>query len=144
MTTAGIFGLLATIALTKATVDSARTLHLDVLVNVLRSSARFFEVTPLGRILNRFSKDTDAIDNTLPRILAGLLYCVFKVVGTVLVIACSTPWTLTALVPIGVFYCLVQVLWIGLFLPGKIRLNVERLSRHCRSLYRVFICILEN
>ena len=132
MTTTGLFGLLAAVTLTKGTVDSARTLHLDLLFNVLRLSVKFFEITPLGRILNRFSKDTEAIDNALPKILSGFFYCVFKVAGTVLVIACSTPWTLTALVPIGVFYYLVQVLSIGPFFPGKIRPNIG-LSVHICS-----------
>ena len=124
MTTTGLFGLLAAVTLTKGTVGAAIELHLGVLVNILRSSVGFFEVTPLGRILNRFSKDTDAIDNALPQILSGFCYCFFKVAGTVLVIACSTPWTLTALMPIGIFYCLVQVLWICLLLAEKIRLYV--------------------
>ena len=119
MTITGLFGLLAAITLTKGTVDAARKLHLDLLFNVLRSSVRFFEVTPLGRILNRFSKDTEAIDNALPKILSGFFYCTFKVAGTVLVIACSTPWTMTTLVPIGVFYYLVQVLWISLCFSWK-------------------------
>ena len=119
MITTGLFGLLAAVTLTKGTVDAAIALHLAVLVNVLRSSVGFFDVTPLGRVLNRFSKDTDAIDNALPKILSGFCYCFFKVAGTVLVIACSTPWTLTALIPIGIFYCLVQVLWVGLLFCWK-------------------------
>ena len=44
------------------TVAASRTLHRDMTHTVLRAKIGWFESTPLGRILNRFSSDIRAID----------------------------------------------------------------------------------
>ena len=46
-------------------VTAARKLHNSLLHRVLHAPLRFFEVTPIGRILNRFSKDIESIDNSV-------------------------------------------------------------------------------
>lgn len=48
------------------TKNAAFTLHNALLSNILRQPARFFETTLTGRILARFSNDTDVIDVRLP------------------------------------------------------------------------------
>ena len=41
-------------------------MHKNLLDRVMRSPMSFFDTTPLGRIVNRFAKDIDVCDNTLP------------------------------------------------------------------------------
>ncbi len=53
-----------------------------MLSSVLRSPTSFFDTTPTGRILNRFSADIDKIDHMLIRMLEGLGGCVWFVAGT--------------------------------------------------------------
>jgi ABC-type multidrug transport system fused ATPase/permease subunit len=48
------------------TLNAANILHKKVLQNILRNPGQFFDTTPVGRILSRFSKDIDVLDNTLP------------------------------------------------------------------------------
>uniref|UniRef100_A0A8C7ZZ63 ABC-type glutathione-S-conjugate transporter n=1 Tax=Oryzias sinensis TaxID=183150 RepID=A0A8C7ZZ63_9TELE len=57
-----------------------RLLHMDLLVNVLRSPMAFFESTPSGNLLNRFVKEIDAIDCMVPEGLKMMLSYVFKLV----------------------------------------------------------------
>lgn len=52
-------------SLTKGVLGAAKNLHNKMLYNIFRSNMAFFDVTPLGRILNRFSKDIDVADNIL-------------------------------------------------------------------------------
>jgi ABC-type multidrug transport system fused ATPase/permease subunit len=45
---------------------ASRRLHEDLIKSVVRAPVRFFEVNPLGRVLNRFSKDLQSIDQEVP------------------------------------------------------------------------------
>lgn len=58
---------------------SAREMHGILIVNVLRWPMEIFDTTPLGRILNRFSKDVDVVDNALPAIFRFGLSMFFSV-----------------------------------------------------------------
>lgn len=46
-------------------IHAARTLHRSMLVRLLRAPMSFFDTTPVGRILNRFSQDMDMVDGEL-------------------------------------------------------------------------------
>ena len=62
-----IFVLLSTFALAIGGIFASKLLHNRMLENILRSPMSFFDTTPLGRILNRFSKDIYVIDEAIPR-----------------------------------------------------------------------------
>lgn len=88
--------------------NGARILHNRMLKSILRSTMEFFDSTPSGRIINRFSKDVDATERGIPESFRTLLRCFFNVFSTVLLISASTPMFLLALVPIAVFYVMIQ------------------------------------
>ena len=75
----------------------------------------FYDLTPVGRIINRFSKDVDVIDILVPKSLDNWTRCVVRVLSTLFIISYSTPIFLAALVPIGLLYYVVQVLKLKLF-----------------------------
>lgn len=54
---------------------SAKVMHNLLLHNILRVPLSFMDTTPIGRILSRFSKDVDAVDNKFTFILNDLLIC---------------------------------------------------------------------
>jgi ABC-type multidrug transport system fused ATPase/permease subunit len=61
------------------TLLAAKYLHAQMLSHVLTNPLSFFDTTPTGRILNRFSKDIDTLDNTIPHNIRAWLNCLFSV-----------------------------------------------------------------
>jgi len=88
---------------------AAKVLHHNMLVNVLRGPMTFFDTTPVGRIINRFSQDVKAIDNDLPETFMEVLYSLFMVLSVFVVIIYSTPIFLVLVIPLGVVYITLQV-----------------------------------
>ena len=87
-----------------------------MLANILRSPMSFFDTTPLGRILNRFSKDVYLIDEVVPRSIRMFIWTFLSVLSTIIVIVIATPIFAVVIVPLGIFYVLVQVSvceWVG-------------------------------
>ena len=55
------------------------SMHLAMLIGILRAPASFFDSTPVGRLLGRFSKDIDEVDNNFDMYVADGIYCFFEV-----------------------------------------------------------------
>lgn len=72
----------------------------------------FFDTTPVGRILNRFSRDIETIDNVLPNLIRSFLTFLFNVVSTIGIISYSTPIFLVVVVPLIILYFLIQRFYI--------------------------------
>lgn len=63
---AGAFSVLAYIALGYyASLQASRSLFVSLLNRLSKAPARFFDVTPIGRILNRFTSDINTVDGAL-------------------------------------------------------------------------------
>ena len=105
-----VFVFLSTFSLAIAGVYASRSLHSRMLKNILRSPTSFFDTTPLGRVLNRFSKDIHTIDEVIPTAISQFLYTLFVVISTLLVIIIVTPTFAIVILPLGIFYFLVQVI----------------------------------
>nr|QST14991.1 ABCC10 protein [Diaphanosoma celebensis] len=84
--------------------QAARSIHKQLVDVILQAKISFFDCTPLGRILNRFSSDTHAVDDALPFILNILLAQVFGTLGTIIVTCVGIPWILLLLLPLGFIY----------------------------------------
>lgn len=61
------------------TLRAGRILHRELLVNIMRLPLRFFDTTPVGRIMSRFSKDIESLDTTLPELFDAYIWCIFEV-----------------------------------------------------------------
>ena len=61
-----------------------------------------------GRVLNRFSRDTDIMDATLSQSLAQFTGCIAVLICNIIVIAIATKWFAIAIPPIAVVYFFIQ------------------------------------
>jgi ATP-binding cassette subfamily C (CFTR/MRP) protein 1 len=102
------FTLARSLTLAIGAIEAARYFHSRMLSRVLRAPMSFFDTTPLGRVINRFSKDQYSIDETVPRTLGMFLAMLLSVVGTVLVISMVTPFFLVPALPLAWLYRRVQ------------------------------------
>ena len=99
--TGGIIGAL--------TYFASKSLHRRTITSVMRAPMSFFETTPLGWIMNRFSKDIDTIDNTVPGSLRMFLLSTANISGSFVLIATVIPSFLIAVcVTAGAYYVLAR------------------------------------
>jgi len=103
------FGLLM---FTLAGQRAAEHFHAGLLASLLRAPMSFFDTTPLGRILNRFSKDTYTIDEVLMTSFNQYFLTLTSVVATLAVIGYATPFFLVAMIIPAVLYYSTQVYYV--------------------------------
>jgi ABC-type multidrug transport system fused ATPase/permease subunit len=82
--------------------------HDRMLENVVRAPISFFDTTPTGRILNRFSSDQYVVDNDLRQNISMLMMCVLRVLFVGFVIFYVTPVFIVVVIPLGGIYFYVQ------------------------------------
>lgn len=90
------------------TMAASRRLHDDLLHRVLHAAPFFFDVNPIGRILNRFSKDVDQMENMLPVTSQDFLQISCIALGAVATVSWILPWFIVPLVPIAVSFIFLQ------------------------------------
>lgn len=110
------FGMIGVLCLTVRSVfmavhrlHASRRLHNDLTTSIMRAPVAFFDVTPTGRVLNRFAADMDKIDLDLTNSIGQGMGTIFSVLGAIGAICAATKGTfLIPLIPIGYLYYVVQ------------------------------------
>lgn len=116
--------MLGTIAIMIGTLRASTDLHNNMLARILQAPMNFFDTTPVGkclreleqpltnlvlncwppprpgRILNRFSKDVDVMDITIPMNLRMVIIQAFTVFGTAVIICYSNPLLIVVILPV--------------------------------------------
>lgn len=89
-------------------IEASRKLHERMAFAIFRSPMSFFETTPAGRILNRFSSDIYRVDEVLARTFNMLFVNVARSGFTLVVISAATPGFILLIIPLGFVYLYIQ------------------------------------
>ncbi|KAJ5108547.1 hypothetical protein N7456_005222 [Penicillium angulare] len=101
-------------------------IHDRLLKTIMHAKFRFFDSTPLGQLMNRFSKDVEAVDQEVAPVAIGMLHSLASVIMIVILISIITPGFLIA----GIFITLVYTAL------GAIYLNSSRDLKRLESVQR--------
>ena len=94
-------------------VKASKTIHKNVLDNIMKSPMRFFDTNPTGRILNRFTSDLDTIDQQIPPEFLDFAWCCIECIVVILLICVTTPAFIAVIIPLLVIYFFIQRIYIS-------------------------------
>lgn len=107
---------------------SAKLLNVKAVEKVLHAPMSYVDTTPLGRILNRFTKDTDSLDNEIGEQMRLFLFPLATIIGIVILCICYLPWF-----AIAVPFLSLAFVFVANFYQGSSR-EIKRLEAVQRSL----------
>ncbi|NXO03084.1 MRP7 protein, partial [Rhinopomastus cyanomelas] len=119
-----LFTILRAILFAYGTFHASTVIHSRLLQRALKATVTFFDTTPAGRILNRFSSDLYCIDDSLPFILNIFLAAVYGLLGVLVIIIYGLPWIALVLLPLAALYFSIQRYY-------------QRTSRELKRLYSI-------
>jgi ATP-binding cassette, subfamily C (CFTR/MRP), member 1 len=113
---------------------TSEAMHFSLVQKVFAAPINtYFDVTPLGRILNRFSKDLDVIDCLLPDFFLNMLQNMCHVLSVLGLCVASTPYFAIIFAPLAIIFYFIQEFY------RKTSRELKRLDAVSRSpLYTLF------
>ncbi|KAJ2446736.1 hypothetical protein GGF42_005616 [Coemansia sp. RSA 2424] len=120
------FGLFAMLLVASVYMCS-KALHGKALQRVLRAPMAFFDTTPLGRILNRFTRDVDSLDLALCDFFRQFYQNIARSIGSFVSISILVPIFLAPLIP------LVAISWVLIYVYLRTSVEVQRVAAIARS-----------
>ena len=100
-----LMGAVQALAVFRASVQ----LHDGMITRIMHAPSSWYDTTPLGRILNRLTKDIDTLDNTLGDAMRMAITTAASIIGAVVLIAIVEPYFLIAVFVIFCIYA--QLAW---------------------------------
>jgi ABC-type multidrug transport system fused ATPase/permease subunit len=105
----GLTILIQSLTVNIGCIAAGKKLHQEILCRIFKAPLMFFDATPQGRIINRFSQDIDVIDIILPEKFRSWFGCLLKVATVPFVIGIITPFFIIPFIPIMVLNVFIQV-----------------------------------
>ncbi|CAN3358092.1 bile pigment transporter 1 [Diutina catenulata] len=93
---------------TFCTIRGSQYFHDNMAKAVVASPMQFFDTTPIGRILNRFSEDIGVIDGSIMWTCMGLVDFGLEAAGLLSVVVINLPWMALVIAVLFVVYDLVR------------------------------------
>ncbi|XP_020619325.1 multidrug resistance-associated protein 4-like [Orbicella faveolata] len=88
--------------------NSSKNLHNSMMSALLKAPVLFFDANPVGRIINRFSRDIGIVDELLPDVFLQAVEIVLLCIGAVVLPSILNPWIILPAAPLMVLF-----MWFG-------------------------------
>ncbi|WFD33272.1 hypothetical protein MCUN1_000085 [Malassezia cuniculi] len=98
-----IFNFILDVLLGIMTVFAAKTLHDQALRRVIYAPMSWFDTTPLGRVMNRFGKDVDVLDNQLSNLVRQIMSTIMSIIGATVITTYVTYYFIIAVAAVFIF-----------------------------------------
>ena len=121
-----IFAIIRAYGFLFVSLRCSERLHDKMVLAILQAPVLFFDSNPVGRILNRFSKDVGCLDELLPKTFLLSIQRVLLAFATIIVPTVTNPWLLFLVIPL-----IVLVLYISKY--------YLKTSRELKRLESIFI-----
>ncbi|KAK2715107.1 hypothetical protein QYM36_009933, partial [Artemia franciscana] len=99
-----IFSMTRTVAFFLVCMKSSVNLHNRMFRSVVRAPVRFFDTNPIGRTLNRFSKDIGSMDELLPMTIFDFYTIFLTVIGIFVLVGVVNPYLLIPPILLAVLF----------------------------------------
>ncbi|KPM08018.1 ABC transporter sub-family C-like protein 7 [Sarcoptes scabiei] len=114
------------ISIVSGSLHASKSLHRKLLASIAHAPMNFFDTTPIGRILNRFSKDIDVLDNYMQLFIRIIMNHSLQVCATLFIICYQTPIFLAFILPFMIIYFFIQRFFVATSRQLK---RIESVSR---------------
>ncbi len=114
-----IYGIIAVVILVVLTMNqifwlqrgikAGVELHDKMLASILKAPVRFFDSTPVGRLLQRFSRDLESVDIQLQWSFESAMHALFKIIVSVSLIIITVPFVLLIVLPASFIFWRLQL-----------------------------------
>ncbi|XP_063679350.1 ABC transporter C family member 10-like isoform X2 [Bolinopsis microptera] len=106
---------------------ASQTLFVNMLLRIMKATPRFFDVTPLGRIISRFSNDVTSVDTTLLENVNSAYSLTTRVLCVLVMQIIASYYFGIAVIPLALMYYVVQKIYI------TTSREIQRLDSICKS-----------
>ncbi|KAK9456107.1 P-loop containing nucleoside triphosphate hydrolase protein [Dipodascopsis uninucleata] len=91
-----------------SSIEASKKLHNKMAEVVVRSPMSFFDTTPIGRVINRFTTDIYRVDEVLSRVFSMFFNNTIRVCFTLIIISTTTPAFIVLILPLTILYLYYQ------------------------------------
>jgi len=89
-------------------IRACKTFHERMVNSLTNAKIGFFDANPLGRILNRFSRDQDMLDVGITERMYQFFAACLLIITTIIILGLSSYWILIAVLPMAIAYFYIQ------------------------------------
>lgn len=122
-----LLGLAGDLCCRYAGLSASKRIHHSLLHHIIKGTMRFFDTTPVGRILNRFSNDMNTIDQKLNTAIVQFITMLLALLSMLAIQSSTAPVLLLLLIPVFICYVAYQRFY------GKSCRELQRLDNISKS-----------